>query len=125
MAADSSHLGKDSAVSGSGRPAATNGPGGTGSTRAAGGPGDPDDGLGWLSLVSVAATLLAGLTGIRGPSFTQDETATPAAVHRSLPQLIRMLGQVDVVRGACYVLIWAVVRMAGSGELARRLPSAL
>jgi hypothetical protein len=33
-----------------------------------------------------------------------------------------MLGNVDVVHGACYVLIWAVVRVAGSGELALRPP---
>lgn len=111
-------------MSGSGRPAATNGPGGEGRTRAAGEPGDPDDSLGWLALVSAAAaTLLTGLIGIRGPSFTRDETATLAAVHRSFPQLIRMLGNVDVVHGAYYVLIWAVVRVAGSGELALRLPS--
>ena len=110
---------------GSGHPAATNGPGGTGGPPAVAEPGDPDDGLGGLSLVPAAATLLAGLIGIRGPSFTQDEAATLAAVHRGFPQLIHMLGNVDVVHGAYYVLSWAVVRVAGSGELALRLPSAV
>jgi putative ABC transport system ATP-binding protein len=55
-------------VPGSGRPAATNGPGAAGSTRAAAGSGDPDDGLGWLSLVSAPATLLAP-TRVRAASI--------------------------------------------------------
>jgi mannosyltransferase len=70
-------------------------------------------------------TLLAGLYKITGPSFTRDESATLAAVHRSFPQLVRMLGHVDVVHGAYYALIWVVVRVAGSGEFALRLPSAI
>lgn len=35
------------------------------------------------------------------------------------------MGQQDAVHGAYYVLMWAVVRLGGSGELATRLPSAL
>ena len=35
------------------------------------------------------------------------------------------MGHQDAVHGAYYVLMWAVVRLAGSGELATRLPSAL
>ena len=59
------------------------------------------------------------------PSFWRDEGATLSAVHRSFPQLIRMLGQLDAVHGMYYVLMWLQVRLAGSGELAMRLPSAL
>jgi mannosyltransferase len=69
--------------------------------------------------------LLVGLYKITGPSFTRDESATLAAVHRSFPQLVSMLGHVDVVHGAYYALIWVVVRIGGSGELALRLPSAI
>ena len=48
-----------------------------------------------------------------------------AAVHRSFPQLVHMLGTVDVVHGAYYALIWLAARVGGSGEFALRLPSAV
>lgn len=114
---------------GSGGPAVIDGRGGTGSTghtAPAQPPGYPGLSSPWLPLLSAVATLLAGLYRISGPSFSKDETATLAAVHRSFPQLIRMLGNVDVVHGAYYVLIWLVVRVAGgSSELIVRLPSVL
>ena len=59
------------------------------------------------------------------PSFWRDEGATLSAAHRSFPQLIRMLGHMDAVHGTYYLLIWLLVRVAGSGELALRLPSAV
>ena len=46
------------------------------------------------------------------PSFTRDEGATLLAVHRSFPQMIRMLGNVDVVHTEYYALIWMVSRLA-------------
>jgi len=114
---------------GSGGPAVIDGRGGTGSTGdiAAAQPAGFSGLNGpWLPLLPAAVTLLAGLYRISGPSFSKDETATLAAVHRSFPQLIRMLGHVDVVHGAYYVLIWVVVRvLGGSSELIVRLPSAL
>ncbi len=85
----------------------------------------PAPGPAWLPLIPAVLTLLIGLYKIQGPSFTRDETSTLAAVHRSFPQLVRMLGNVDVVHGAYYSLIWVVVRIGGSGEFAVRLPSAL
>jgi hypothetical protein len=45
----------------------------------------PDPGPAWLPLVPALVTLLAGLYKITGPSFTRDESATLAAVHRSFP----------------------------------------
>ncbi len=110
---------------GSARPASVDGQGGTGGAAAARPPDDPAPGPAWLPLVPAAATLLAGLLEIQRPSFTRDETATLAAVHRSFPGLVRMLGTVDVVHGAYYALIWVVVRAGGSGEFAVRLPSAV
>jgi mannosyltransferase len=114
---------------GSGSPAVIDGRGGTGSTgdiEAAQPAGFSRLGGPWLPLLPAAVTLLAGLYRISGPSFSKDETATLAAVHRSFPQLIRLLGHVDVVHGAYYVLIWLVVRvLGGSSELIVRLPSAL
>jgi mannosyltransferase len=85
----------------------------------------PDPGPAWLPLVPALVTLLVGLYKITGPSFTRDEGATLAAVHRSFPQLVSMLGHVDVVHGAYYALIWVLVRIGGSGEFALRLPSAI
>jgi mannosyltransferase len=70
-------------------------------------------------------TLVVTLYRIGVPSFTRDEGATLLAVHRSFPQLIRMLGNVDVVHTEYYALIWVVSRLAGSSELAARAPSAV
>ena len=112
-------------MSGSAHPAVIDGQGGTGSAGAVRPPGRPAPGPAWLPLIPAVLTLLAGLYKISGPSFTRDETATLAAAHRSFPQLVRMLGTVDVVHGAYYALIWLVVRAGGSGEFAVRLPSAV
>ena len=112
-------------MSGSGDPAVIDGQGGTGSVAEPPPPDRPQPGPAWLPLIPALVTLLVGLYKITGPSFTRDESATLAAVHRSFPQLVRMLGNVDVVHGAYYALIWAVVRVGGSGEFAVRLPSAI
>jgi mannosyltransferase len=112
-------------LSGSPRPAVVDGQGGTGRAVEAGPPGRPDPGPAWLPLIPALVTLLCGLYEIQRPSFSRDESATLAAVHRSFPQLVRMLGTVDVVHGLYYALIWAVVRAGGSGELVVRLPSAV
>jgi mannosyltransferase len=58
------------------------------------------------------------------PSFWRDEAATQSATQRSFTDLIAMLGHVDAVHGCYYLLMWLVVRLAGHGELALRLPSA-
>lgn len=70
-------------------------------------------------------TLAIVLWGIEGSSYSRDDSATLSSVQRPFAGLLRMLGHVDVVHGAYYVLMWPVVRLAGSGELATRLPSAL
>ena len=62
---------------------------------------------------------------ISAPSFSGDEAASLSAARRSLPGLWHMLGSTDAVHGAYYLLLWAVVRLAGTGEFAARLPSAL
>jgi mannosyltransferase len=117
-------FGEDSELSASTPPAVIDGQG-TGRTGAIAQRDRPDPGPAWLPLVPALVTLLVGLYKITGPSFTRDESATLAAVHRSFPQLVSMLGHVDVVHGAYYALIWVVVRIGGSGELALRLPSAI
>jgi mannosyltransferase len=65
------------------------------------------------------------LWGIDGPSYWRDEGDTVSAVSRSFPQLIGLLGHVDAVHGLYYLLLWPVARVAGTGEIATRLPSAL
>jgi mannosyltransferase len=112
-------------LSGSPRPAVVDGQGGTGRAGEAGPPDRPDPGPAWLPLIPALVTLVFGLYQIQRPSFTRDESATLAAVHRSFPQLVRMLGTVDVVHGLYYALIWAVVRAGGPGEFVVRLPSAV
>ncbi len=78
-----------------------------------------------MALVPSAVALAVALWGITGPSYTPDESATLSAVHRSFPQLIYMIGKIDAVHGAYYLVMWVVVRVVGTGELATRLPSAL
>ena len=78
-----------------------------------------------MRVVPPVVTLAVMLWGISGSSYWRDESATLAAVHRPFTQLIRMLGHVDAVHGAYYVVMWPLVRVAGSSQLVTRLPSAV
>jgi mannosyltransferase len=80
-------------------------------------------GAAWMPLIPALVTLAVTLYQIQRPSLWRDEGATLAAVHRSLPQLLRMLGHTDVVHGAYYVLMWFETRAAGTSALALRFPS--
>lgn len=62
---------------------------------------------------------------ITAASYWRDEAATVSAVHRPLPALMRMLAHVDAVHGAYYLIMWPVAKVAGTGEIAMRLPSAV
>ena len=79
----------------------------------------------WAPACTALVTLAVTLWKIQVPSFWRDEAATLSATQRPFTGLIAMLGHVDVVHGSYYVLIWLQVRLAGHGELALRLPSAL
>jgi mannosyltransferase len=79
----------------------------------------------WLALIPAVLTLGVTLYRIQGPSFTEDEDATLLAIHRTFPQMVHLLGSVDVVHGAYYSLIWTVSRVFGTSELAVRFPSAI
>ena len=78
-----------------------------------------------MPLIPALVTLAVTLYQIQRPSLWRDEGATLAAVHRSLPQLLHMLGHTDVVHGAYYVLMWFETRAAGTSVLALRFPSAV
>ena len=79
----------------------------------------------WPPAGAALVTLAVTLWKIQVPSFWRDEGATQSATQRSFADLIAMLGHVDAVHGAYYVLMWLEVRLAGHSELALRLPSAL
>ncbi len=76
-----------------------------------------------LGLVPAFVTVIVLGIGITGPSYWRDEAATVAAVHRPLGALVQMLGNVDAVHGAYYLLIWPVAQLCGTGEQILRLPS--
>ncbi len=84
-----------------------------------------DGGPVWMRLVPPAVMLGLALWGITGPSYWRDEGATLAAVQRPFPRLVRMLGHVDAVHGVYYMIMWPLVRVAGTGEIVTRLPSAV
>lgn len=80
---------------------------------------------GFAIAIPSAVTVIVMLWGISGPSFNRDEAATLSAVHRSLPELFRVLGHLDAVHGAYYTLIWTLTRLFGQSEAVVRMPSAL
>ncbi|MDR2986429.1 MAG: glycosyltransferase family 39 protein, partial [Nocardiopsaceae bacterium] len=79
----------------------------------------------WARWLPPVVAFLISLWGINHPSFWRDEAATIAAVKRPLGDLIKMLGNVDAVHGAYYLLMWPVEHVFGAGELVLRLPSAV
>src|SRR5215469_15875195 len=87
-------------------------------------PGKPH-GVDWTLITPPVVTLIVMLWGITAPSYWRDESATLAAVMRPMPGLLRLLGRVDAVHGFYYLSLWPVVHMAGIGEFATRLPSAM
>jgi mannosyltransferase len=70
-------------------------------------------------------TLGVCLWGIGDSSYWRDEAATMVAVDRPFGQLLRLLGHTDVEHGVYYMMLWPIVHVFGTGELATRLPSAL
>jgi mannosyltransferase len=84
-----------------------------------------DAGPRWMIALPPVVTFVIMLWGITGASYWRDEAATLSAVQRPFGNLLQTLGNIDAVHGAYYVLIWVVVRLGGTGELATRFPSAL
>ncbi|MBA9003202.1 glycosyltransferase family 39 protein [Thermomonospora cellulosilytica] len=65
------------------------------------------------------------MAGISGPSFWLDEAATLSAARRALPDILRMMGHIDLVHGPYYLMMRAWLLLFGDGEFAMRLPSVL
>ena len=63
--------------------------------------------------------------GLTTPSFWRDEAVTADLTGRTVPQLLRVLGEIDAVHGFYYLLMWPVTTVFGVSELTLRLPSAL
>jgi mannosyltransferase len=97
------------------------GPGGDSAARRA----RPGAATAWMLALPGVATLVITLWGITGASYWRDEAATMSAAQRPLGNLLRTLGNIDAVHGAYYLLIWVMVKLGGTGELATRLPSAV
>jgi mannosyltransferase len=79
----------------------------------------------WARWLPSAVAFLVCLWGITVPSYWRDEAATIAAIKRPLGDLIAMLGNVDAVHSAYYLMMWPIAHVLGSGELVLRLPSAV
>jgi mannosyltransferase len=77
----------------------------------------------WALVVPTAVTLVVMLWGVTARPYWGDEVDTVSAVSRSLPQLARLLRHIDAVHGLYYLLLWPVAQVAGTGDLATRLPS--
>lgn len=79
----------------------------------------------WARWLPAVVALALSLWRITTPSYWRDEAATIAAIRRPLGDLIKMLGNVDAVHGAYYLLMWPVEHVLGAGPLVLRLPSAI
>ncbi|HUZ24104.1 MAG TPA: glycosyltransferase family 39 protein [Streptosporangiaceae bacterium] len=79
----------------------------------------------WMRVLPPVLTFGVMLIGITVPSYWRDEAATLAAVKRPFSEMVALLGNVDAVHGAYYMVMWVIVRLFGTGELALRLPSAI
>ena len=84
-----------------------------------------DIGPRWTLWVSGIVGFLIALVGSERPSYWRDEAATLAAVRRPLGDLVRMLGHVDAVHGAYYLMAWPVEHLLGSSPVVMRFPSAV
>ncbi len=85
----------------------------------------------WTALAAQAGPALVGvLTAALGfwqisrLSFNQDEAATLAAVRRPLLSMLAVLGHIDAVHGAYYLIMHVVLKL-GSSEFVLRTPSVL
>ncbi|MEO3783160.1 glycosyltransferase family 39 protein [Actinocorallia sp. B10E7] len=75
--------------------------------------------------VSALVAFVIACWGLTTPSFWRDEAVTADLTGRTVPQLLRVLGEIDAVHGFYYLLMWPVTTVFGASELTLRLPSAL
>jgi mannosyltransferase len=75
----------------------------------------------WPALATLVVT---GIQLDRAPLW-RDELATWSAASRPVDDLLRLVGNIDAVNGAYYLLMHAWIAVFGDSVLALRLPSAL
>jgi mannosyltransferase len=81
-----------------------------------------------MALAATIGGLLSGALCLWGswvPSFWGDEATSVLSAQRPLPSLFWMLGRVDAVHGAYYLLMHFWVGAFGASPFAMRLPSAI
>jgi mannosyltransferase len=79
----------------------------------------------WAVLLPPLIALGFAMWHITTPSYWRDEAATMAAVNRPFGDMLRMLGNVDAVHGAYYVIMYPLAHLLGTSELIMRAPSAI
>ena len=92
------------------------------------GPADRSKGrgrlAGWLVIAVPAATsFVVGGYEIGGPSLWRDEAYTKDAITRPVGQIFTLLGHMDAVHGAYYLLLHFVAAAIGTSATALRFPS--
>ncbi len=79
---------------------------------------------GWLVIAVPAVTsFVVGGYEIGGPSLWRDEAYTKDAITRPAGQIFTLLGHMDAVHGAYYLLIHVVAAAIGTSATALRFPS--
>jgi mannosyltransferase len=79
---------------------------------------------GWLVIAVPAVTaFVVGGYELGGPSLWRDEAYTKDAISRSVSQLFAMLGNMDAVHGAYYLVMHVIVAVIGTSAVALRFPS--
>jgi mannosyltransferase len=79
---------------------------------------------GWLVIgVPAVTSFVVGGYEIGGPSLWRDEAYTKDAISRPVGQIFTMLGHMDAVHGAYYVLMHVVAAAIGTSATALRFPS--
>jgi mannosyltransferase len=78
----------------------------------------------WLVIaVPAAACFVVGGYEIGGPSLWRDEAYTKDAIGRPAGQILAMLGHMDAVHGAYYLVMHVIAAAAGTSATALRFPS--
>ncbi len=78
---------------------------------------------GLVIAVPAVTSFVVGGYEIGGPSLWRDEAYTRDAINRSVGQIFTLLGHMDAVHGAYYLLMHVVAAAIGTSATALRFPS--
>ncbi len=88
-------------------------------------PSAEDGPRGRTSVLVGAAAAVVAAAGSWVPALWSDEVATSSAASRDLGDLGRLVGEIDAVHAAYYLLLHVWTSVAGTSPLSLRLPSAV